>query len=215
MAKPDPSKEFPDSIIQVIEKEISYNAPIRTISTLIPIDSIKFGKDCIELHNAILRKIYQEPKMKLGDRIVGTPTSTHQILLNKNLAGPLKSFAFVTQDGVNTNVNSTAHHLKESVGEYVKNNYGKKGVSIYGLSMMDGYHSVLLTYQIKSGVSTFMLVDQGPATSFLTGKSVFKTAKALDEAISEYVRDRQSKRTKGGYQYPANVQLYKLYPRKK
>lgn len=122
MAKPDPSKEFPEGIIQEIEKEISYNAPIRTISTLIPIDSIKFGKDCIELHNAILRKIYHEPKMKLGDRIVGTPTSTHQILLNKHLAGPLKSFAFATQTGATTNVNSTAHHLKESVGEYVKSN---------------------------------------------------------------------------------------------
>jgi hypothetical protein len=98
----DPSEEFPDGVIQDIEKEISYNAPVRTLSTLIPIDSLKFGRDCIEIHNDLLRKIYRDPGMKLGDRIVGTPTSTHQILLKKRLAGPLKTFPFVTKAGAGT-----------------------------------------------------------------------------------------------------------------
>lgn len=215
MPTPEPSKEFPDSVIKEIEKEIAYNAPIRTVSALIPIDSIKFGKDCIELHNAILRKIYNSPKMRLGDRIVGTPTSTHQILLKQRLTGSLISFSFVTQVGADAKSNSTAYRLKESLGDFVKNNYGKKGVSVYGLSALDGYHSMLLTYRIKNGISNFMLVDQGPATSLITGKSVFTTAKALDDALSEYVRAKQGKRTAGGYEYPANIQIYKLYPVKK
>ncbi|MGD8910170.1 MAG: hypothetical protein PVI92_12580 [Chromatiales bacterium] len=211
----DSSSAFPDSIIQSIENEIAFNAPIRSISTLIPIDSVKFGRDCIELHNDIIRKLFSAPDMSLGDRIVGGPSSTHQILRNKGLAGPLKTFGFVTESGVDTKVNSNAHHLKESVGEYIMMNSSKNGVSVYGLGALDGYHSMLLTCRMKDGAPEFMLVDQGPATSLFTGKSVFTSAEELDSALSEYVRAKQDKRTVGGYEYPANIQIYQIHPDQK
>ena len=214
MAEPVLKNEFPDSIIKTINDEISFNAPVRTLSVLIPIDMVKFGRDCIELHNDIVKKILKEPRLKLGDRIVGTTGSTHQILLRKGLASPLKVFSFVTQTDKPATGNASAHKLQESVGEYVKKNYGGLGVSIYGVSALDGYHSMLLTYRIKNGVHEFNLIDQGPATSILTGKSTFNTAQGFDTALSEYVRDKQGKRTRGGHQYQANIQIYKIYPGK-
>lgn len=207
-------KEWPASIINEIEDANSYNAPIRTISTLIPIDSIKFGKDCIELFNAIIKKLYKNEKMKLGDRIIGTKTSTYQILKDQGLAGELKTFGFLTESGSQATGNATANKLKDSVGAYIKKWYEGSGVSIFGVSAMDGYHSMLLTLQMKDGKSTFTLIDQGPATSFLTGKSAFSTAESLDSSLSEYVRDRQSKRAgkNGKYEYPADISVFKIYP---
>jgi len=207
-------KEFPDSVIKQIDDVISYNAPLRSLSTMIPLDSVKFGRDCLEIHNDIIKKIFNNPRMRLGDRIVGNG-STHEILKRHGRASALKVFSFITQKGKVTKGNAKAHKLKDSIGAYIKKYYGKKGVSLYGVSAMNGYHSMLVTYRLKNGADEFSLIDQGPATSLLSGKSTFHTVSALDKALSEYVRDKQGKRTKGGYEYPANVQVYKIYPDKK
>ena len=94
MEQANVNNEFPSTVIEEINNEISYNAPLRTFSTLIPISSVRFGKDCIQLHNAIIQQLFKNPDMKLGDRIVGTPGSTHQILQRQGKAGPLKVFSF-------------------------------------------------------------------------------------------------------------------------
>ncbi len=208
------NQEWPVSVLEIIDDVTFLNAPLRTISVIIPIDSVRFGKDCIELHNAIIRSLYKNDKMKLGDRIVGTKTSTHQILKNQGLAGELKTFGFLTKKGTKAHGNATAYELKDSVGAYIMSLYRGKGVSIFGVSAMDGYHSMLLTYQFRDGKPEFTLIDQGPATSHLTGKSVFHFKQGLDASLSEYVRDRQDKRVgKGGkYQYPADIEVYKIYP---
>lgn len=69
---------------------------------------------------------------------------------------------------------------------------------------------MLLTYD----GSKFTLIDQGPATSILTGKSSFKVESVLDDKLAEYVRDRQNVRIGNDkkHQYPANIGLYKIYP---
>ena len=64
----------------------------------------------------------------------------------------------------------------------------------------------------RDGASEFTLLDQGPATSFITGRSTYHTSSEFDSALEEYVRDRQGKRTKGGYEYPSNIQIYRLFP---
>jgi len=73
------SKEWPLSVLIEIDEEVSFNAPLRSISVLIPSHDIRFGMDCITLHNAILKKIYKK-ELKLGSKIVGTGDSTHSSL---------------------------------------------------------------------------------------------------------------------------------------
>ncbi|MFO1370452.1 MAG: hypothetical protein U1F46_15780 [Marinagarivorans sp.] len=207
------SKEWPESVVKEITDSIVGNAPTRTFSTLIPFESIKFGKDCIELHNSIIRLLYKDEKMKLGDRIVGGSTATHTILNNQGLAGALKEIIFLDTKGNDASGNGTASRLKESIGDYVKKHH-TAGVSIFGVSALDGYHSMLLTYRLTNDKkSEFMLVDQGPATSIISGKATFSTAKALDDALSDYVLGLKDKRTKGNYEYRANIGLYKIYPK--
>lgn len=211
------NKEWPENVVQEITSSIGSNAATRTLSTLIPFDSIKFGKDCIELHNFIIRKLYKDEKMKLGDRIVGGETATHTILKKQGLAGELKKIEFLTENNKDASGNRTAHKLKESVGEYVKKYYCNDcngGASIYGVSALDGYHSMMLTYRkTKDKKEEFILIDQGPATSLLFGKATFHSPNALDNALSEYVRGLKDKRTKGNFEYPADIGLYKIYPR--
>jgi hypothetical protein len=151
--------------------------------------------------------------MKLGSQIVGNK-STHQILQKMGLASPLETFSFLTQKGGKSVGNATAWDLKRSIGMYIKQNHKGSGVSIYGVSAMNGYHSMLVTYRTNQGASEFILLDQGPATSLITGRSTYHTASELDSALEEYVRDKKGKRTKGGYEYPSNIQLYRLFPGK-
>ena len=56
----------------------------------------------------------------------------------------------------------------------------------------------------------FNLFDQGPATNSWDGNSVFKSAASFDEAISNYVKSKQDKRTSNGSVMPANAQLFKI-----
>jgi len=86
-------------------------------------------------------------------------------------------------------------------------------VSIYGVSALNGYHSLTLTYN----GSEFTLIDQGPATSFFTGKVTFTVETVLDNHLSKYIRSKQDVRVgnKKQYTYPANISLYKIYPEHK
>jgi len=105
------TKTFPVSIVKKIENEMGHNAPIRTISILIPSESISFGRNCIVLHNDIIRKIYDSPDMKLGSQIVGAD-STHKILEKNGRAGPLKVFTFINAKGGESTGNASAHDIQ-------------------------------------------------------------------------------------------------------
>jgi hypothetical protein len=203
--------DFPDSVLEKIDSAISFNATIRSLTFLIP-GRQDWGKDCIKTHNAIIRKIYNEPNLRLGSKIVGS-TSTHQILKLKGRAGPLKIFLFWTKRSKKAIGHADADRLMESIGGYVVKNYSGQGVSIYGVSVMDGYHSMTLTYRKKNKESEFYLIDQGPGTSLLTGKFKAKTPQELDEALNAYVRSKKDVRIGDTeYQYPATIGIYRIYP---
>lgn len=58
--------------------------------------------------------------------------------------------------------------------------------------------------------TTFTLSDQGTETTDQVGNTTFNSTKALDAYIEKYVKDRQGIRTKGGYEYPAKVEIHQI-----
>jgi len=149
---------------------------------------------------------------KRGSQIVGEG-SLHEKLKENGRASELKTFKAVDENDKIVRGNAKAEKLQTSIGKHLEKQYNEKegGVNVYGLSVLDGYHSMIVTYgKNEKGKIEFNLFDQGPATSFWSGNSTFETAEKLDEAINNYIKSKQDKRTKNGSEYPANAQIFKI-----
>jgi hypothetical protein len=195
---------------------IAGNAIIQDIAYLLGLRAV-WGKDCITLHNGIIRDILLEGRRaRLGDRIIGKG-STYERMLKRGGVSGLKSFAFLTDAGRDAAGNATAHSLKDSAGSYIESNYRGTGVQVYGVSIHDGYHALTLTHGKSGGGNLeFHLIDNGPGTSLLTGHRVFKTAQELDEALCAYIRRDAVKAYRVGRNkdqiMPARIDVYEIYP---
>ncbi len=210
---------FPADIVGRMRSYIAGNAIVQDIAYLFGLGAV-WGKDCITLHNGIVRDIlFDAPRMRLGDRIIGNG-STHKKLLESGKASELRAFAFVTENGQAAN-SANAHALKDSVGKFIEADYRGAGVQVYGLSIHDGYHALTLTYgKNAAGGTEFHLIDNGSATSLITGHRTFETAAELDEAIGSYVRRDAVRKYRvgrnGDQPMPARVDVYEIYtPREK
>ncbi len=210
------SRAFPAGVVGRMRSYIAGNAIIQDIAYLFGLGMV-WGKDCITLHNGIIRDILLEGRrVRLGDRIIGKG-STHERMLKRGDASGLKSFAFLTSAGREAAGNATAYSLKGSVGSYIESNYRGTGVQVYGVSIHDGYHALTLTHGKSGGGSLeFHLIDNGPGTSLLTGHRVFKSAQELDEALCAYIRRGAVKSYRVGRNkdqiMPARVDIYEIYP---
>jgi hypothetical protein len=208
-------KAFPARIVGKIRSYIAGNAIKQDIAYLFGLSAV-WGMDCITLHNGIIRDILlEDPRTGLGDRIVGKG-STYEKLAGRGEASGLKTFSFLTARGQEARGNPAAYSLKESAGAFIEGNYRGAGVQIYGVSIHDGYHALTLTYgQSESGSLEYHLIDNGPATSLLTGHRVFKSARELDEALCAYIRrdavtDYRVGKNKD-QAMPARIDIYEIY----
>jgi RHS repeat-associated protein len=191
---PDGKKPFPTSIVKAIRDEIGMNALKRSVSIWLPED-VTWGENCIEVFNRIVQNVLFDKEQSVGSQIIGK-NSTQSKLADKNRASGVMTFNFLTEKGKAATGNSTADKLSESVGDYIKRNYSSEdgGVKVYGLSVLDGYHSIMLTYgKNEDGDLEFNVFDQGPFTNMFDGNSTFTDPKDLDNAINEYVKGRQGK----------------------
>jgi hypothetical protein len=210
------SGAFPASIVGRMRSYIAGNAIMQDIAYLFGLSGV-WGKDCITLHNGIVRDILlQDQRARLGDRVIGKG-STYEKMLGRGEVSGLKSFAFLTDSGKETAGNATAYSLKDSVGDYIEGNYRGTGVQVYGVSIHDGYHVLTLTHG-KAGDEglEYHLIDNGPGTSLLTGHRAFKTAQELDEALCAYIRRGAVKSYRVGRNkdqpMPARIDIYEIYP---
>ena len=209
MVDSDGRKPWPVGIVKMINEHIGYNASKRSISIWLPEDVI-WGKDCITIFNDIVQNVLYDENQKVGSQIIGN-NSTHSKLKERGRASDILEFKFATENGNIAYDNRTADHLEKSIGQYIVDNYNKDegGVKIYGFSVLDGYHSMMITYgPNEDGDMEFNLFDQGPATNAVTGHSSFNSAEDLDEAINDYVKAKQKKETPGGHYYPAKAELF-------
>jgi len=98
-------------------------------------------------------------------------------------------------------------HLGASIGGSIEGKYNKDegGVKVYGFTVLDGYHSMMITYgKNEDGEMEFNLFDQGTITD-IDARKTFKTAGELDAAINEYVQKLTKAKTDDGKQFPARA----------
>lgn len=212
---PDGEKPWPTNIVAKIDDRNGYsNVLARGISAMIPIDEIKFGKDCITLFNDIVKNVLFTTDQKTYGKIVGV-NSTHEALLKNGRASQTLSFGFNTKEGKKAKDNTTAFSLSSSIGEYIKSKYKTEegGVKVYGVSVLAGNHSMIITYgKNEDGEMEFNLFDQGPGTSGLSGRNTFKTAAELDAQLNSYVRTWKDKRNNDGSPIPAEISIFLIKP---
>jgi hypothetical protein len=207
---------FPVDIVDNIRSYIAGNAIKQDIAYLFGKQAV-WGKDCITLHNGLIRDVFlKKPKKALGDRIIGKG-STHAIMFKSGEASALKSFGFLTDKGRPAAGNADACALKDSVGGYIRRDYRGAGVQIYGVSINDGYHALTLTYgENGKGGREYHLIDNGPAASFITGHRLLRTARELDRALNEYERRNSVRSYRVGKNkdqtMPARLDVYEIYP---
>lgn len=170
--------------------------------------------NCIELFNDVVQNVLFNKNQEVGSQIIKTK-STHQFLQENGRASGLLSFDFLTEGGKKAADNSKAHHLSTSIGEYIKGKYNtdEGGVKVYGLTVLDGYHSMMITYgKNEDGEMEFNLFDQGPVTGFFDPISTFKTAGELDAVINKYVQGLTKAKTNDGKQFPARADIFLIKP---
>ena len=209
-------EEFPTTIVKKIENEISGNARKRSVSIWLP-ESWVWGDNCINLFNRIIKNVLFDKKQATGSQIVGK-NSTHEKLKNSNRASGVLTFYFNDKKNKRATDNRTAFKLSKSIGKYIEKHYDKEkgGVKVYGLTVLNGYHSMLITYgKNKEGKYEFNLFDQGPATNYWDGQSTFSSAEDLDNAINKYVRNHQDKKTNSGNYFPATAEIFLIINDKK
>jgi len=109
--------------------------------------------DCITCMNAGLRALYED-ELKNGDgsnkALSSTVQGTMGALQTYRLAQDAQVFEFRKADGGLTRGNSRPDHLDQSIEDWIVKQgdaIPQSGWYVFGLSIMDGYHSVLLALQ--------------------------------------------------------------------
>lgn len=97
--------------------------------------------DCITTLNHAIRLLYSDPDLTLGSQI----DHTMEALRGRGLASARRDVEFLNEAGKPTTGVTAPDRLRESVWGVMRGmTAGQAGWSVFGLSLMDGYHSVAL-----------------------------------------------------------------------
>ncbi|MCO5167463.1 MAG: SH3 domain-containing protein [Planctomycetes bacterium] len=112
--------------------------------------------DCITTLNHAVRLLYEDPMVPVGSQIDRTMAA----LAGAGLAGSPRVIEFNDERGRLTYGVAAPHSLRESVWDTaLAMTRGARGWSVLGLSLMDGYHSILL-YVDTTSTPTIYWADQ-------------------------------------------------------
>jgi hypothetical protein len=97
--------------------------------------------DCITTVNRAVRILFRDPTVRVGSQ----QDTTMNGLNRQGLAGKPLVIDFLNAQGKKTTGVTEPEKLRESVFQALRTlSKGERGWSVFGLSIMDGYHSVLL-----------------------------------------------------------------------
>lgn len=175
--------------------------------------------DCITCHNKGMRTLLNNNSVPVGSQA----DITRSKMQEAGYANETTSFGFTDANGNPSNGNASAENLESSVGATAENqaDVGSGESSVFGVSIMDGYHTMTLTVSktVLNGptedgtpltASTFTLSDQGTRTTDNAGNKTFDSAEALDQHLENYMQGHQDQRTQGGYQFPSIIEIHQI-----
>lgn len=155
-------------------------------------------KDCITTLNTALKKLYKTEKLSVGTQIKtgGNREGTMEKLDNQ---GKVKSsFTIEYEDtkgkvcskGTPYKANKMKDSLSSKINELVGNNIG---FHVFGVSIADGYHSMLLTVDNTNPCKKkYILSDQVP--TYTEGWKEYENGEKLDAWITKLTVEYHSKR---------------------
>ena len=114
--------------------------------------------------------------------------------------------------------------MSGSVGETASKLSEGTENSVFGVSIMNGFHSMTLTVSTVTTNNTaegdpannvtttnFTLSDQGTFSGTdEQGNLTFKSIEELDAHLVKYLQDYSDSRTRGGHKFPAQVEIHQV-----
>lgn len=171
--------------------------------------------DCITTMNKGLRILYGEPSMKLGSTIDRTMAALRNARPRRAAGFRTRHFYTVRPDGTRrpTIGITRPDELRRSIWDYLMGSVeGTRGFSVFGLSPMDGYHSVFLIVDNREEGAT-PKVYWADQWSTKGGWMLYPSKEALDGEVETLTsRWWQSKFDDVGYGFKSRCRLYQLIP---
>jgi hypothetical protein len=166
------------------------------------------SSDCLETINRALRTLFNEPQMRLGS----TVDLSMGVLQAQNKAAPTVVFDYVNENGRNTTGVTPPETLRTSIWDGLLELAGDgKGYSVFGLSILDGNHSVLLVMDTHGATPTVFWLDQWSSKG---GWKEYPTKADLDGEIEYRTRSWwKSKLSSLGTLFKSRTRVYPLTPK--
>lgn len=202
------------------------NKQIKALQSYFDNNAKKIEKkdDCITCHNKGMKILTNKPNLKTGSQA----DQTRRKMQNSGDAGPTSTFGFKDANNAKATTPGQVKTMDGSVGQHIANVSAPSIPSgevdnittVFGISIMEGYHTMTLTYskisvflgaELPKTIEFFTLHDQGTfAGTDGVGTKVFSSAADLDAHLTNYVMGRAGSRTINNSEYKAKIEVHQI-----
>lgn len=163
--------------------------------------------DCLETLNKNVRLLYGEPGLRLSSTVDLSMAALQRV----GRAGPTQTYDFMDEDGRRTTGVTRPRTLRQSLWEgLLASANGARGYSVFGLSPLDGNHSVILVLDTHGSEPTVFWIDQWGTKG---GWKEYPTKESLDGEIERLTSSWwASKLSELKIRFRSRSRLYPLVP---
>ncbi len=171
-------------------------------------------KNCLQTMNKGLRLLYDKPRMKLGSTVDLSMAALRNMNPRRAAGFRTRNFLTVKADGSTRRTTGITQpdKLRRSVWDYViASAADAKGYSVFGMSPMDGYHSVFLVLDTNDPSDPKVYwMDQWESKG---GWKLYASKQELDGEVENLTHNWWlSKFREAGKRFKTRCRLYQLIP---